>query len=691
MANTTKAEKWAEIHERAITRFNRCYSSQKEVRDQCMQDRRFVYVPGSMWEGQWGDQYQDRPRFEVNKCHHSVQKIIGEYKNNRITVKFRPASKGSKKTAETLDGLYRADEQYSNANEAYDNAFDEAVSGGFGAWRYVAKYEDDEDEESEKQRICIEPIFDADQSVFFDIDAKRQDKKDANYCFVIASFERETYIEEYGEISSFDKSDHFTLFDWFSPDVVYVAEYFEIEKVSKTVLVYLLSETGEEEKVDDDDEERIAELETMGFILARKKKITNKVVHKYILDGARILEDCGRIAGKNIPIVPVYGKRAFVSNVERIQGHVRLTTDVMRVYNMLISLLGEIAIASPIERPIFTDSQIRGKEAYWAQDNIKRFPYQLVNDVLDPATGQQIPMGPLAYTKPPTIPQAIIGLMELCNMDMKELLGSQENGEKMIANVSARAVELVQNQLAMQTFIYTDSMAKSMRRGGEIWKDMAIELNDSDEDEYTIIKEDGEVGTVKLYQPTMKDGVAKRENDLEDGKYEVVADVGPSYLTRRDNTVRALTGVLQYFQNPQEQSVIAATIVENLDGDGIDGLQKWARTTLLNAGAAIPTDEETQEMQAAAQNKQPDPNAMYLMAEAGKSQALAVKAEADTMKALAESEQTQAETAKILTETDSAKLDNILRIMEQLQQASASQMAPPQAEQPAPQQEGMPL
>jgi hypothetical protein len=65
------------------------------------------------------------------------------------------------------------------ADEAYDNAFEEAVGGGIGAWRLRTVYEDDEDEDNDRQRIMFEPIFDADSSVFFDLNSKRQDKSDA--------------------------------------------------------------------------------------------------------------------------------------------------------------------------------------------------------------------------------------------------------------------------------------------------------------------------------------------------------------------------------------------------------------------------------------------------------------------------------------------------------------------------------
>jgi len=57
-------------------------------------------------------------------------------------------------------------------------------------------------------------------------------------------------------------------------------------------------------------------------------------------------------------------------------------------------------------------------------------------------------------------------------------------------------------------------------------------------------------------------------------------------------------------------------------------------------------------MEAAQQNQQPDPQAMYLMAEAQKSEALARKADADTELTMANAEKTKADTLSILSEID---------------------------------------
>jgi hypothetical protein len=156
---------------------------------------------------------------EVNKTHAAVIRIFSDYRNNRITVDFRPKDKDSDPdTADTLDGLYRADEEESCAQEAYDTAFEEAVGGGFGAWRLRAAYEDDEDEENEHQRIRIEPVPDADQSVFFDANAKLQDKSDAKHGFVLSAMTPEAFEDEYPGATPADfKALPEVSFEWFRP------------------------------------------------------------------------------------------------------------------------------------------------------------------------------------------------------------------------------------------------------------------------------------------------------------------------------------------------------------------------------------------------------------------------------------------------------------------------------------------
>ena len=236
----TKQERLANLHEDAVLEFDSIQSAMREVRLQCLEDRRFYSISGAQWEGNLSEQFSNKPRFEVNKIHLSVMRIINEYRNNRITVDFVSKDGNANDTlADTCDMLFRADEQDSTADEAYDNAFEEAVGGGFGAFRLRTVYEDEYDEDNDNQRIRLEPIYDADSTVFFDLDAKRQDKSDARVCFVLTAMTRDAYIAEWDDDpSSWPKEIHQYEFDWATPDMVYVAEFYRVEEASELIRIF---------------------------------------------------------------------------------------------------------------------------------------------------------------------------------------------------------------------------------------------------------------------------------------------------------------------------------------------------------------------------------------------------------------------------------------------------------------------
>lgn len=651
----TKLEKWANIHAEAMAEFDAIQSALRDERMQALQDRRFYSISGAQWEGQLGEQFENKPRFEVNKIHLAVIRIINEYRNNRITVDFVSKDGGDEydQLAETCDGLYRADEQDSSANEAYDNAFEEAVGGGFGAWRLRTVYEDEEDSEDEKQRIRIEPIFDADSCVFFDLNAKRQDKADAKRCFVLTAMTPEAYKEEWGDDpASWPKDVFQTEFDWLTPDLVYVAEYYRVEEYKETIRVFELLD-GEEERHSDADLEAnegamLATLTNSGAKEVRQKRVTRKRVRKYILSGAKVLEDCGYIAGKNIPIVPMYGKRWFIDGVERCMGHVRLAKDAQRLKNMQLSKLGEISALSTVEKPILMPEQIAGHQMMWTMDNVKNYPYLLVNPITD-ANGQTMPSGPVAYTRSPQLPPAMAALLQITEQDMQDLLGNQQGADKVVSNISGKAVDLIQQRLDMQTFIYMSNMAKAVKRSGEIWLSMAKEIFVEEGRTMKAITAQGKAQRVELLKPVLdENGKPKIENDLSEADFDLAVDVGPSSNSRRQSTVRDLIGMMTVTQDPETLQVLSAMAVMNMQGEGLSDVNDFFRAKLVKMGAVKPNDKEMEELQAMAQNQQPSPQDMYLMSAAKEAEAKAMGAQANTVLTLAKSEQTKAQTVETL-------------------------------------------
>ena len=657
MARMTNDQRLANVHQDALHEFDRIQSALRDERLQCLEDRRFYSINGAQWEGNLLDQFENKPRLEVNKVALSVMRIINEYRNNRVTVDFTSKDgTPNDKLADVCDGLYRADEKDSIANEAYDNAFEEAVGGGFGAWRLRADYEDHENDEDERQRILIEPIYDADSSVWFDLDAKRQDKADAKVCFVINSLTYDCYIDEYGDDpASWPKTVHQYEFDWLTPDVVYVAEYYRVEEVSETVRIFETLDGSEERYTTYDfkEDEQLEEmLAAVGTREVRQKRVKKKKVHKYIMSGAKILEDCGYIAGKCIPIIPVFGKRWFVDNIERCMGHVRLAKDAQRLKNMQLSKLAEISALSTVEKPILLPEQVTGHQVMWSEDNLKDYPYLLVNPISD-ANGNQAISGPVGYTKPPQIPPAMAALLQITETDMMQIMGNQTGGEEIASNISGKAVELIQTRLDMQTFIYMSNFSKAMRRCGEVWLSMAKDVYVEEERKMKIIDVTETVDSVTLMTPAISEmGEVITENDLSKATFDVDVEVGPSSSTKKQATVRALTGMMQITADPEMQSVLGSMAMMNMEGEGISEVRDFFRQKLIRMGVVQPTDAETEEMMAAMQNQPPDPNAVFLQAAAEEATAKAAKARADVVKTIADAELQQARVLETGASTD---------------------------------------
>ena len=676
MSRPTTEDRLAKIHADALEEFDDIQAAARPERMQCLEDRRFYSITGAQWEGALGEQFENKPRFEFNRVHLAVIRIINEYRNNRITVDFQPKDGApDDELAETCDGLYRASEKTCTADEAYDNAFEEGVGGGMGAWRLRATYEDDDDDENERQRVVMEPIFDADSCVFFNLDAKRQDKADAERCYVITPYSHKGYKAEWGDDPvSWSKLIRRSEFDWCTPDVVWVCELYRVEQKTELVHWYrgLLDDQPDmrvtQQQLDDDPEYE-AELKATGFRKVREKRVKRRQVHKYILSGGKVLEDGGVIPGRHIPIVPFFAKRWVIDGVERCMGHVRLAKDAQRLSNLLMSWLAEMAARFDIEKPIFTPEQILGHATRWANDNVDKFPYLLINAITDP-DGQKVAAGPVGYTKAPNIPPAMAALAQIAQQALQDLLGNQQAGEQIQPNLSGKAVELIQNRLDMQVFIYMSNLAKSMKRCGEVWLSMMKDIAVEEGRPMKTVGTDGAPGRVVLNQPAHdeKTGEVYTANDLRRASMDVEVDVGPSSSSRRAATVRALTGMMTLTQDPETLQVLNGLALMNMEGEGLGDTRDYFRHKLVRMGVVKPTKEEQAELAQEQAGRAPDPQSQYLLAAANQAESEAVLGRAKTLDTLASADLRHAQAQKALAEAEGVPITSAIEAARELRE-----------------------
>ncbi len=657
-----KTDKLVEVFDRAMRRFNDTVPCQLEMRQLSLMARRFCDIPGAQWEGEWGEQWANTIRVEVNKISRGVEKIETDYRENRIVPDFRPGGGDSDQdTADMLDGLHRADSYKFKAQQARDNAFFEAIRGGFGAYRLTNELDDPYDKDNDYQRINPGmTIVDADQSVFFDLNSKLYDKSDARFAYVVTAYSMDAFKDQFGEESATSWPDAtFRLqYDWFTPDMVRVAEYYEKEDKAETLLVFTQTLTGIEERLwlSDVEPEYIQEQQAKGWTVTRKRRKRCRV-HKYVMSGAEILKDCGYVAGECIPIVPVYGKRYFIDNMERWKGHVQDRMDAQRLYNSNVSKLAETNALAPREMPIFLAEQMPPHLAeQWAAQNIERHPYALVDPVID-NDGNYVVTGPIGKIDPPQLAPVQAALLQIANQDLTEL--DQDGAGEVRANVSAEAMDIAAARVDAKSGVFLDNMRQSVEREAEIYLSMARDVYFEPGRKVETMTEDGDDGEAILQEMIAdKTGTIRIRNDLQRGKYKVVASVTEATATRRDKTVKSSLAMAEIALQAQDIEFAQAayiTAVMNSDGEGIDQLQAFARRKGIAIGLVEPNEEEQAAIDEAAANEQPDPTAdavaaqaVALQAQAAKDVAMAANYEAQTGLNEARIAETEAKTIETL-------------------------------------------
>lgn len=677
-----------------MLRFDRAYTPQQDVREKCIEATRFARVPGGQWEGataagtKLDDQFEKYPKFEINKVATELNRIIAEYRKNRITVKFRPGDKeASEELANKLNGLFRADYEETDGGEACDNAFDDAATGGFGCFRLTSMLVNEYDPMDERQRIAIEPVYDPSRSVWFDPDAKKYDKSDALWAFCMYSLSPEKYEAEYGKTppASLDVTTMTSWeYDWFEPEVVYIAKYYEVRKESVDVISYRQPITGEIATYDSDQIEDIEdELALAGFQEVARRSVKRRRVYVSVVDGQNFLEKPRRIPGEHIPLIPVYGKRWFIDDIERVEGHIAKAMDPQRLYNLQVSMLADTASQDPGQIPTLDPEQVKGYEDHWANRNRKRPAYLPIRPPRDKAGNPTGPAAPASYTPQAQLSPAIATMLQLTSSDIQEVTGGSQAMQQMPSNIAQETVNDLMNRSDMTSFIYLDNMAKSLKRAGEVWLSMAREVYGSDR-EVRVVNEDGtdDIALMNAKVVDRQTGQVVALNDLSTGRYDVTVDVGPSYTARRDATVAALTRVLSTMapQDP-EAGIIRGLIMDNMDGEGLDDYKEYNRNKLLAAGIVKPRNESEAQMVAqaqAAQQQQPNPEMVAAMAQDKLANAELQKAaneQADiqvkAFKAQTDAQVAAAKVVEILASADSKQKEDIreaLKLLGQFQQ-----------------------
>ena len=648
-----------DILKTALERFEITEQHDKEQRQKSIEDRRFVHAEDGQWDDDAISKRQDRPRYTINKVAGAIDQVTGDQRQTRVDIKVRPVSGGAdEKTADIFNGLIRNIEGQSDAAAAYDNAFDEMVAGGYGGWRILTEYNDDDTFE---QDVRIAPIMSADSSLFFDPAATKYDKQDANYAFVVSTMAVEEFKRRWPEatITEWSQVQHnkSNCEGWYSEGMIRVAEYWVKEPVK--LKLGLLSD-GRVINLEEE-QEVLDELAATGVKVVKTRTADSHKVVSYKMSGGEILEGPKPWAGKHIPLVPVYGRMTIIDGKPYIRGMVRFAKDPSRIYNYATSASIEAAALTPKDPIWITATQAKGHETQLKNFNTRNSPFMLYNtDPTAPGAPQR--------TGAPAVQAALIQQIQQAGMDIHATTGMEPPSLGNSPELKSGKAILAQQAMGDRgTYIFSDNLAKSIQHTGAILADLIPKIYDTERMVRVLnidgSSEDAQINVAALDalgQPVVDQQTGKTVmvNDLSLGKYDVVIESGPSYHTQRQESAQQLIDLAQ--SSPVFEQVAIDLIAKNLNVLENDELTKRIRRVMIKNGTVEPTEEEIEEM-GLNQPQQPSASEQALL-DSVESQIVlntstAINKDADTEKKRAEAAQTDAKTLKILVETILEKIE----------------------------------
>lgn len=627
MAKDLTLKELKDLHEKA-------YTHNQTTRMRAADDTLFYHI--THWDSALLDASSLAYKGQFDILRKAGRQIISDLRANPVQIDFEPKDIDRDDGAEILDGLYLECDRMNTSLEAYDNASMETVVCGFGGWELYTEYETNRAGD-ERQVIRRRPIYEMNNNAFPDPNAKRLDKSDARYWSILNPYSKEGYQDLYEEltgkttdvsVADFASPEQSYTFPWLTSDqsVVYVVTFYHKTKV-KDVVLTLVDPLGAELRYLESSllkDDIMDELLDQGYEVVNEKQIKRWEVKRYIASGEAILS-VEVVPSEYIPVVPMYGERAFVEGEEHYEGITRLAKDPQRLRNFQMSYLADIAARSPRQKPIFTPDQIAGYEYMYEEngpDNNLPFLYQHWKN----SNGEQLPVGPVGYLEAPQVPQAIAAMIELTRQAVEDVANPGLPQDIADPDLSGKAVALLQNRLDQQSLVYQQNLKHAKRYDALVYASMATQVYDTPR-KAMVTMPDGSRKEVEIMQTILDEetGELKVLNDLTNQEFEVFATVGPSYASKREQTIDHLQALSESFAttDPMMQKALLFKQLKLIDGTDMDDIKTYANKQLMLAGIKEPeTEEEIAFMQEAAQRPaEPDANMVLAMAEQGKAQA----------------------------------------------------------------------
>lgn len=550
----------------ALARFTQSAEAEAEIRKASLDDYKFSI--GEQWPEDIKTQRSNdgKPCLTINRMKQFIHQVTNEQRQQRPSIQVNPVGDGADvDTAEIEQGIIRHIEVNSDAEVAYDIAFDHAVRIGFGWFRVLTDYIS---EENDDQEILIRPIRNP-FTVYDDPSAQMPDRSDAGWRHVIEDIVPEVYKLKFPDSAMASLNDYQSVGDcppdWVSNDHIRISEYWYIEETTK---IKIRLEDGTLKFEDDVPEAKRPKD-------GKKREVTKRTVKCAKINALEILEEY-TWEGKWIPVIPVLGTDLEIDGKRHLSGLVRDAKDAQRAFNYWTTAATEAIALAPKAPWLIEEGQIEGHEVEWSTSNVRNTAVLVYKGAS--VNGTPAPPPQRIVAEPPI--QAMVLMVAQADNNLKSTTGinAATLGEPE-SERSGKAVLLRQKQSDIATLNFTDNLARSIRHLGRILIDLIPKIYDAPRVQ-RIINPDQTVDTVGIYNsqnPQTPDEQSAASNipdtaqikkiyDVGTGSYDVTISVGPSYQSKRQE---AAATMLELFKSDPAIVPIAGDIlVRNMDFPG---------------------------------------------------------------------------------------------------------------------------
>jgi uncharacterized protein YgiM (DUF1202 family) len=539
------------VVEEAKKRFEECENAHSKNRQAYLDAIKFVQ--GEQWDDKIKAARRNRPCLTVNRTAPHVRQVVNDFRQNKPSIKVRPAREGTQEVAEIYDGLIRNILQSSNSDTAFETACFTAVAGNQGYWRILTDYCDDT---AFEQDIVVQQVLNP-LSVWFDPMSKEMDGSDARYVFIEDRMPKEDFEAEYPKADTAGWSLGPDKRGWWDEDTVRVVEYHRV--IHKSVTLCLMA----------DGSVKVKDEVQPGEVVVDERPGKRREVQWFKIGGDDVLE--ARLwPSKWLGVVRVIGDQVDVDGVQQWRGLTHDAMDPQRTYNYFLSTVVEQVTMQPKAPYIGAKGQFEGVEDRWGTANVENHAYL----EYEPIDVNGTPMPPPQRQSPPTIPTGAFQTMQQAAEDLQWVTGQHAASFGAKSNEqSGRAILARQQEGDTATYHFLDNMARAIRQTGRVIVDMIPKIYDTPR-VLRILGEDGSADSVEIDPnmpaPMYEDPAGNKLVNLNLGRYDVAITVGASYTTKRQESVAAMTDILS--ANPALFPQIGDIYLRNQDWPGAQAM-----------------------------------------------------------------------------------------------------------------------